>query len=95
MSLFEEIRSIAQGVYLARDLVWQPPNILFPLSFADECIKLRDIGVKVTVFDEAELKKMGMEALLAVGRGSRKDSRVVVMEWMGGDKKLFSTCFYW
>jgi len=92
-SLFEEIRSIAQGVYLARDLVWQPPNILFPTSFADECIKLRKLGVKVTVYDEAQLKKMGMEALLAVGRGSRKDSRVVVMEWLGGDKETSPLAF--
>ena len=92
-SLFQEIRSIAQGVYLARDLVWQPPNILFPLSFADECIKLRDIGVKVTVFDEAQLKQIGMEALLAVGRGSRRDSRVVVMEWMGGEKNSSPLAF--
>ena len=86
-SMFEEMLSIAQGVYSARDLVWQPPNILFPLSFANECIKLRNIGIKITVYDEVQLKKMGMEALLAVGRGSRKDSRVVVMEWMGGEKK--------
>jgi leucyl aminopeptidase len=59
-----------------------PPvtNILFPLSFADECTKLRNIGIKVTVYDESQIKEMGMEALLAVGRGSRKDSRVVVME---------------
>jgi leucyl aminopeptidase len=85
-SLYDDVKSIAQGVYAARDLVWQPPNILFPLSFADECKKLRDIGIKVTVYDESQLKKIGMEALLAVGRGSRKDSRVVVMEWLGGDK---------
>ena len=84
--LFEESKSIAQGVYLARDLVWQPPNILFPSNFANECTKLRDLGVKVTVYDEAQLKEIGMDALLAVGRGSRKDSRVVVMEWEGGEK---------
>ena len=93
--LYDDVKSIAQGVYAARDLVWQPPNILFPLSFADECIKLRDIGVKVTVYNETQLKKIGMEALLAVGRGSRKDSRVVVMEWTGGDKNAAAICFYW
>ena len=85
-TLYEEIRSIAQGVYSARDFVWQPPNILFPISFANECLNLRDIGVKVTVYDENQLKEIGMDALLAVGKGSRRDSRVVVMEWMGGEK---------
>jgi leucyl aminopeptidase len=93
LSLFEGIRSIAQGVYSARDLVWQPPNILFPSSFALECTKLRDIGVKVTVYDEVQLKEIGMEALLAVGRGSRKDSKVVVMEWIGGEKKSSPLAF--
>ena len=93
LSLFNEIKGIAQGVYSARDLVWQPPNILFPLSFADECTKLRNIGIKVTVYDESQIKEMGMEALLAVGRGSRKDSRVVVMEWMGGEKNSSPLAF--
>jgi len=48
--------------------------------------KLKNIGLKVTVYNEQQLNKMGMSALLAVGRGSRKDSRVVVMEWLGGKK---------
>ena len=81
-----EIKNIANGVFTARDLVWQPPNILFPSSFANECKKLKKIGVKVTIYNEKQLVKLGMEALLAVGRGSRKDSQVVVMEWSGGKK---------
>jgi len=82
-----EIKNIANGVFTARDLVWQPPNILFPSSFANECKKLKKIGVKVTIYNEKQLVKLGMEALLAVGRGSRKDSQVVVMEWLGGKKE--------
>ena len=81
-----EIQNLAKGVFTARDLVWQPPNILYPSSFADECKKLKKIGVKVTIFNEKQLQKIGMDALLAVGRGSRKDSQVVVMEWSGGKK---------
>ena len=80
------IQNLAKGVFTARDLVWQPPNILYPSSFANECKKLKKIGVKVTVYNEKQLQKIGMEALLAVGRGSRKDSQVVVMEWLGGKK---------
>ena len=83
----QEIKNIANGVFTARDLVWQPPNILFPSSFANECKKLKKIGVKVTIYNEKQLEKIGMEALLAVGRGSRKDSQVVVMEWSGGKKE--------
>ena len=81
-----EVTNLVKGVFTARDLVWQPPNILFPSSFANECKKLKAIGVKVTIYNEKQLKKIGMEALLAVGRGSRKESQVVVMEWEG-DKK--------
>ena len=84
--VLQEIRNIAHGVFTARDLVWQPPNILFPLSFANECKRLKKIGVKVTIYNEKHLEKIGMEALLAVGRGSRKDSQVVVLEWLGGTK---------
>ena len=84
--VLQEIRNIAHGVFTARDLVWQPPNILFPLSFANECKRLKKIGVKVTIYNEKHLEKLGMEALLAVGRGSRKDSQVVVLEWLGGTK---------
>ena len=81
-----EIQNLAKGVFTARDLVWQPPNILYPSSFADKCKKLKKIGVKVTIYNEKQLQKIGMDALLAVGRGSRKDSQVVVMEWSGGKK---------
>ena len=78
---FKEMLQIAKGVFTARDLVWQPPNILYPDSFAKECEKFKKIGIKVTVFNEVKLKKLGMDALLAVGRGSRKSSKVVVMGW--------------
>ena len=81
---YNEMVNIAKGVFTARDLVWEPPNILYPESFASQCTQLKKIGVEVTVYDETKLKKMGMEALLAVGRGSRKSSRVVVMKWLGG-----------
>jgi len=86
LNKLSEIQNLAKGVFTARDLVWQPPNILYPSSFADECKKLKKIGVKVTIYNEKQLQKIGMDALLAVGRGSRKDSQVVVMEW-SGDKK--------
>ena len=87
LNKISEIQNLAKGVFTARDLVWQPPNILYPSSFADECKKLKKIGVKVTIYNEKQLQKIGMDALLAVGRGSRKDSQVVVMEWSGGKKE--------
>ena len=93
IEIFQEVKNIAAGVFSARDLVWQPPNILFPSSFAEECKKLKKIGVKITILNEMQLEKIGMEALLAVGRGSRKESRVVIMEWRGGKKDILPMAF--
>ncbi|MGY6247087.1 leucyl aminopeptidase [Bosea thiooxidans] len=78
--------AVAAGVVLARDLVNEPPNVLYPEEFADRAKKLEKLGVEVEVLDEKDLKKIGMRALLGVGQGSRRESRVVVMRWNGGGK---------
>jgi len=54
---YNEMLNIAKGVFTARDLVWEPPNILFPESFAHQCTELQKIGVEVIIYDEAKLKK--------------------------------------
>ena len=76
--------AIASGVYLARTLVNEPPNVLFPVEFARRAAELSALGVEIEVLDPAALEKLGMRALLAVGQGSRHESRVVIMRWNGG-----------
>ncbi len=76
--------SLADGVKLARDLVNEPPNVLFPVEFAARARKLEKLGVEVEVLDVADMKKLGMNALLGVGQGSAHDSRCVIMRWNGG-----------
>ncbi len=71
------------GVDLARDLVNEPPNILNPVEFAQRAAELSSLGVEVEILDEAQLTKIGMRALLAVGQGSMNKSRVAVMRWNG------------
>ena len=71
----------------ARELVNEPPNVLFPAEFARRATELRKLGVQVEVLDEPMLKKLGMRALLAVGQGSERDSRLVIMRWNGAKKK--------
>jgi leucyl aminopeptidase len=78
---------IGAGVLLARELVNEPPNVLFPAEFARRASELRKLGVQVEVLEEAALKKLGMRALLAVGQGSERDSRLVIMRWNGAKKK--------
>jgi leucyl aminopeptidase len=79
-------QTLADGVMLARDLVNEPPNILYPVEFARRATALRKLGVGVEVLDMRALRKLGMGALLGVGQGSARESRVVIMRWNGGKK---------
>jgi leucyl aminopeptidase len=77
---------IVDGVIIARDLVNEPPNVLFPVEFARRASQLRKLGVDVDVLDVKAMTKLGMAALLGVGLGSRQPSRTVIMRWNGGKK---------
>jgi len=74
------------GVTLARDLVNEPGNVLFPGEFARRASALSKIGVGVEVLDTAAMRKLGMGALLGVGQGSAHEPRLVVMRWNGGKR---------
>jgi leucyl aminopeptidase len=74
------------GVVLARDLINEPPNVLHPEEFARRAASLKKVGVAVEVLNEPALRKLGMRALLAVGHGSARESRVVVMRLNRGKK---------
>jgi len=78
--------AIGEGVLIARDLVNEPANVLYPEEFARRAAMLRKQRVAVEILDVKAMKKLGMNALLGVGQGSRRDSRMVVMRWNGGKK---------
>jgi leucyl aminopeptidase len=81
------LAAVADGIFLARDLVNEPPNILSPVEFARRAkTQLSRLGVKVEILGEAEMKKQGFGALLGVGQGSDRESQLVVMQWNGGKK---------
>ncbi|MEK9968405.1 MAG: leucyl aminopeptidase [Ferrovibrio sp.] len=84
--LYAPLDKLADGVTITRNLVTEPANIIYPESLAAECRKLTKLGVKVEVLGEREMKKLGMGALLGVGQGSDRESRLVVMQWNGGKK---------
>jgi leucyl aminopeptidase len=81
------LSAIADGIFLARDVVNEPPNILSPQEFAARSKKLSGLGVKVQVLGVPEMKKLGMGALLGVGQGSAREPQLVVMQWNGSRKK--------
>ena len=81
---YEPRAAISDGVLLARDLVNEPANVLYPEEFARRASALKKLRVSVEVLDIKAMKKLGMNALLGVGQGSARESRVVVMRWNGG-----------
>ncbi len=82
--LYDVQASVIDGVFLARDLVNEPPNKLYPENYAKRIKdQLKPLGVEVEIFDEKKMHKLGMGALLAVGQGSDNDSQMVVMRWRG------------
>jgi leucyl aminopeptidase len=83
---FAPLSAIREGVHLARDLVNEPANILFPAEFANRAKALAKAGVKIEILGPKEMKKLGMGALLSVAQGSPFEARLVVMRWNGGKK---------
>lgn len=83
---FAPANHVADGVIIARDLVNEPPNVLYPEEFARRASRLRTAGVRIDVLDVKAMTRLGMGALLGVGQGSARPSRTVVMRWNGGRK---------
>ena len=79
-------KAIEEGTFFARDLVSEPPNVLNPKEYVNRLLKLRKLGIKVTVYNESQMKKLGMHSLLGVGRGSINESFLVSLEWNGNKK---------
>ncbi|MGB0498181.1 MAG: leucyl aminopeptidase [Rubricella sp.] len=76
--------AIVEGVFFARDLVWEPANVLTTTDFAARLAAMQELGLEVEILEEDDLEKLGMRTLLAVGQGSESPSKVVVMQWNGG-----------
>jgi leucyl aminopeptidase len=77
---------IVDGVVLARELVNEPPNVLYPEEFARRAAQLKKLGVDVEILDTKAMTKLGMGALLGVAQGSARPGRTVIMRWNGGKK---------
>jgi leucyl aminopeptidase len=75
--------AVAEGVFLTRDLVSEPANVLTPPEFARRIEGLTRLGLKIEVFGPKEMAKLGFGALLGVAQGSEQEPRMVVIEWHG------------
>ena len=84
-----------RGMNFTRDLGNTPPNICHPVWLADQAKKMaKDYdSLKTEVLDEKQMEKLGMNTILAVGKGSKQPPRLIVMEYRGGKPKTNPT--YW
>jgi leucyl aminopeptidase len=88
-ALYAAREQVAEGVFLARDLTFEPGNVLGPQQLADRAALLSSLGVEVTVYDHSQLAEMGLRLLAAVGQGSARPPCLVLLRWRGerGDDK--------
>lgn len=76
--------NLVEGIMIARDLVNEPSNIMYPETLANFVVDMgQKCGLEVEVFDENQIKALGMDAFLAVGMGSENKPRFIVMRHKG------------
>ena len=85
---YKYYEAIKEGVFLTRDLVSEPPNVLNPKSYVQEIQKLSKLGLKIKSYNEKELKRLSLNALLGVGLGSANETYLVTIEWNGKNNSL-------
>lgn len=92
--LFADKKAVAEAVFFARDLVTEPGNILFPESYAERVKKeFESHDVDIEILDERKMKSLGMGALLGVGQGSARESKMVIMQYNGAENDSKPVCF--
>ena len=80
-----EAAHLADGIEFTRELVTEPANVIYPETFVERCQqRFEGSGAELIVLDEAKMEELGMGALLGVGQGSVRDSRILAIRWNGG-----------
>ncbi|UAB77562.1 leucyl aminopeptidase [Erythrobacter sp. SCSIO 43205] len=84
---WERQAAIARGVEFTKKLVTEPANIVYPESFVELCKEaFEGTGAQIIVLGEKEMTELGMGALLGVGQGSRRESKLLAIKWNGGNE---------
>jgi leucyl aminopeptidase len=81
--------AITDGMTLTKNLANQPSNICTPTYLADQAEKLgrQYKSITVKVLEESAMKKLGMNSLLSVSKGSAQDAKLVCLEYKGKSSK--------
>ena len=89
-----EASALADGVEFTRELVTEPANVIYPVSFVERCRqRFEGTGAELVVLDDDQMRDLGMGALLGVGQGSEQPSRILAIKWMGGKEGDKPTAF--
>jgi len=88
-----KFKALEEGTFYTRNLVSEPGNVLHPDEYAKRINSLKKNGLKINIYDEKKLKKLGMNALLGVGQGSIRGSYLVTIEWNGAKNKSAPLAF--
>ena len=79
--------ALGEGNIITRQLVNEPANVLFPRELANRAVQIGEkAGFEVEVYSEEEVEKLGMTSFLTVGKGSDKESVLIVMRYMGDNE---------
>jgi leucyl aminopeptidase len=82
--IYTKYAAINDGIVLAKNLASEPPNVIYPESFVERCMELKNLGVKIEVLGEKEMQELGMHSLLGVGIGSTKESKLLILQYNSG-----------
>ena len=78
---------IANAVVLARDMVNEPANYMTPVDMAETAKGIAETyGLKINIFDTAQMRELGMGALLGVSQGSQQPPKFIVLRYKGNDE---------
>jgi len=84
---WSEAKALVNGVMFTRELVAEPANVIYPESFVERCLaRFEGTGAELVVLTEAEMRELGMGALLGVSQGSAREARLLAIKWLGGEE---------
>lgn len=82
--IIEQVKTLCESIIWTRNLVNRPGNVVQPQSIADDAIKMSEkLGLTCEVLDSAGMKEKGMNALLAVGKGSVAEPKLITLKYQG------------
>jgi leucyl aminopeptidase len=84
---YKELQKVNEGVFLVRNLVTEPANVMTPNQMLIEAQNLKKLGVKVSCLDKKDMEKLGMNAILGVSKGSDQPAYVIAMEYQSDKSK--------